>query len=423
MQVNIQQLSPVLVEFQVEIPAAVVKTEVDKAYVALQKSARVRGFRPGKAPRDVLTHLYGDGLLADVGRKLVDETLQQALSEKNVQPISQPAIEPQKLSSSKSFQYKARFEVRPRIENVDYEGFEVKKPSTAVTPEMIDAELARLQREHSTLVAPSPERPAIKGDVLSIAFQVEVNGKTISEASTEGISVELGSGQFLREIDEALVGLQVGATKDVVAALQANHPNPAYRGKDATFHISVKEVKERRLPAIDDDFAKDVGTFENLEKLKEDLKIKVQKSLEQQAEDSIAEQIVLALCAKNPIPVPPSLVEQQCRLMEQEYVQQARRQGQQVRVDEELHARVHADSEMKVRAGLLMAEIAQKSQIRITEDDIEKGLAELAEQMGKQVAKLRVEYRDQKKREILIGMILEDKILDIIEAKAKITEA
>jgi trigger factor len=109
--------------------------------------------------------------------------------------------------------------------------------------------------------------------------------------------------------------------------------------------------------------------------------------------------------------------------MEQEIAQQARRSGEPVPRHEELHARVHADSEIKVRAGLLMAEIAKEAQIKINDDDIEKGLAELAEQMGKQVAKLRVEYRDQKKREMLIGMIIEDKILDIIESKANITES
>jgi trigger factor len=109
--------------------------------------------------------------------------------------------------------------------------------------------------------------------------------------------------------------------------------------------------------------------------------------------------------------------------MEQEIVQQARRAGQPIPNHEELHARVHADSEVKVRAGLLMAEIAKEAQIKVTDEDIEKGLSELAEQMGKQVAKLRVEYRDPKKREMLVGMIIEDKILDIIESKAKITEA
>ena len=423
MQVHVQQLSPVLIEFQVEIPAEVVRAEVDKAYTTLQKTARVRGFRPGKAPRDVLTHLYGESLLADVGRRIIDETLPKALSEKNVQPISQPAIETQRLATAQSFLYKARFEVRPEIASVDYDGLEVKKPSTQVSDEMIAAELERLRKEHATLVEPAPARGAKAGDVLNIGLSLDVNGKPMKDVAAENLSVELGNGQLLPDLDAALTGASAGDEREVPITFPETHPRPDFRGKSGTFRVKVKDVKERSLPALDDDFAKDVGSFESLEKLREDVKGRIERDLKQKAEDAVAEQIVVRLCEKNPIPVPPSLVEQQCRAMEQELVQQARRQGQQLGVTEELHARVHADSEMKVRAGLLMAEIAKNAQMKITDEDIENGINELAEQTGKQAAKLRVEYREPKKREILIGMILEDKILDMIEAKAKITDA
>ncbi|HMI88571.1 MAG TPA: trigger factor [Polyangiaceae bacterium] len=423
MQVNVQQLSPVLVEFQVEIPADRVKVEVDKAYQALQKTARVKGFRPGKAPRDILTHLFGERVSMDVTRKLVDDTLSKALTEKNVQPLSQPDIEPQKLATGTNFSYRARFEVRPLIASVTYDGFEVTRPSIAVTDAMMADELEVLRKAHATLSAPAEPRPAKKGDVIDISFTVEVAGKRIPEASGEGVQLELGSGQVLPELEAALVGSNVGDAKDASLTFAQNHARADFRGKPAAFHIKVQEIKERVLPALDDDFAKDIGTFQTLEELKQDIKGKLEKAMKQRAEDAVAEQLVAKLVEKNPIPCPPSLVEQQCQLMEQEIMQQARRTGEPVPRHEELHARVHADSEIKVRAGLLMAEIAKEAQIKVSEEDIEKGLVELAEQTGKQVAKMRVEYRDQKKREMLIGMIIEDKILDIIEAKSKITEA
>jgi trigger factor len=423
MQVQVQQLSPVLVEFQVEVPADRVKSEVDKAYQTLQKTARVRGFRPGKAPRDVLTHLYGDRIVLDVAQRLVDDTLPKALSEKNVQPLSQPAIEPQKLNAGANFSYKARFEVRPEISGVKYDGFEVKRPSLKVTDEMIAEELENLRKAHATLSPPNPPRPSQKGDVLEISFTVDVAGKRVPEAAGENVQVELGAGQFLPELDTGLTGASVGDEKEISLTFAENHARPDFRGKPALFRVKLKELKERVLPALDDDFAKDLGTFQTLAELKEDVKGKIEKALKQRAEDAVAEQLVAKLVEANPIPCPPSLVEQQCQMMEQEIAQQARRSGQPVPRHEELHARVHADSEVKVRAGLLMAEIAKEAQVKVTDDDIEKGLAELADQMGKQVAKLRVEYRDQKKREMLIGMIIEDKILDIIESKAKIEEA
>ena len=423
MQVNVQQLSPVLVEFQVEVPAERVKTEVDKAYLALQKTARVKGFRPGKAPRDILTHLFGERVAMDVTQRLVDDTLQKALTEKNVQPLSQPNIEPQKLSAGTNFSYRARFEVRPEIASVKYDGFEVKRPSGKVTDEMIAEELENLRKTHATVSPPAEPRPAQKGDILEISFTVDVAGKRVPEASGDDVQVELGAGQFLPQLDEGLVGVSAGEEKDISLSFAANHARADFRGKPAVFHIKVKEVKERVLAALDDDFAKDVGTFQTLAELKEDINKKIEKALKQRAEDAVAEQLVAKLVEANPIPCPPSLVEQQCQMMEQEIAQQAKRAGQPVPSHDEVHARVHADSEVKVRAGLLMAEIAKEAQIKVTDEDIEKGLAELAEQMGKQVAKLRVEYRDPKKREMLVGMIIEDKILDIIESKSKITEA
>jgi trigger factor len=423
MQVNVQQLSPVLVEFQVEIPADRVKVEVDKAYQALQKTARVKGFRPGKAPRDILTHLFGERINLDVTRSLIDDTLNKALTEKNVQPLSQPDIEPQKLASNTAFSYRARFEVRPEIAKVTYDGFEVSRPSTAVTDAMINEELEGLRKAHANLASPATPRPAQKGDVLDISFTVDVAGKKVPEASGDGVQIELGAGNMLPELEAALVGSNVGDAKEARLTFAQNHARPDFRGKPAIFNIKVQEIKERVLPALDDDFAKDVGTFQSLDELKNDIKGKLEKIMKQRAEDAVAEQLVTKLVERNPIPCPPSLVEQQCQLMEQEIMQQARRSGEPVPRHEELHARVHADSEIKVRAGLLMAEIAKEAQIKVSEEDIEKGLVELAEQTGKQVAKMRVEYRDQKKREMLIGMIIEDKILDIIEAKAKITEA
>jgi trigger factor len=359
----------------------------------------------------------------DVTRKLVDDTLNKALTEKNVQPLSQPDIEPQKLAAGTNFSYRARFEVRPEIASVTYDGFEVTRPSITVSDAMIADELEGLRKAHATVAAPAEPRPAKKGDVLEISFTVDIAGKRVQEASGEGVQIELGSGQMLPELEAALVGAKTGDDKEATLTFAQNHARADFRGKPAKFNIKVQEIKERVLPNLDDDFAKDVGTFQTLEELKQDIKGKLEKVMKQRAEDAVAEQLVTKLVERNPIPCPPSLVEQQCQLMEQEIMQQARRTGEPVPRHEELHARVHADSEIKVRAGLLMAEIAKETQIKVTDEDIEKGLVELAEQTGKQVAKMRVEYRDQKKREMLIGMIIEDKIIDIIEAKAKITEA
>ncbi|MDC3956579.1 trigger factor [Polyangium jinanense] len=421
MQVTVEKLSPVLVELKVEIPAEQVRTEVDKAYANLQRSARVRGFRQGKAPRHVLAHLYSGSIHADVARRLVDTTLNRALASQQVQPLSQPDIAPVELRPEESFSYKARFEVRPDIAEVKWEGFEVSRPKTEVTADAIDAEVARLRREHATLSTPEPERPAKAGDLVRIAFTLDVDGK-VREDKPQEIETEIGSGQVFKEIEDVLTGMNVGESKDATVAFSERHTNESLRGKTGTFHVTLKEVRERNFPEVDDEFAKDVG-HENLEAMRTALSAKIEKELKQKATDSVAEKLVFELCKANPIPVPPSLVEQQAQLTERELVTAARRQGQRLEMTPEIRARVHADAETKVRAGLLMAEIAKSKTVQVTPQDIEKGYEELAEQTGKNVAKVKAEYRDPKKQEMLIGMILEDKILDLIEAAAKITEA
>lgn len=423
MQVQIQKLSPVLVEFAVEIPADRVQAEVERAYVNLSKKSKIKGFRPGKAPRDVLQHVFGGQVQQDVAQRLVDDSLPKALAEKSVQPLATLAITPSKLSPNAIFSYKARFEVSPDIDAVKYDGFEVKKPSTKVADEAITQQLDMLRQDHSTLRVPEPARAAKAGDVAVVDFDLELEGKAVKDGAAHDLEMEIGSGRLLKEIDDALVGASSGDKKDVPVTFPENHPRGDFRGKSGLFHVTVKEVKERVLPALDDDFAKDVGSFDTLDALKEDIKSKIEKTLNQAAEDAIAEQIVVELCKANPVPVPPSLVQRQLEITHQELAQRARRQGDRLQMTEELRQNLIADSEMKVRAGLVMAAIAKEQQIKVTDEDIENAYVELAEQTGKNVARLKAEYREQSKREILLGMILEDKILTLIQDKATVSDA
>jgi trigger factor len=422
MQVTVEKLSPVLVELQVQVPADRVRTEVDRAYNTLARTAKVRGFRPGKAPRAVLAHLYGGRVHAEVAQKLMDETLSKAISEQQLQQLTQPAIAPAELRPEEAFSYKARFEVRPDIAGVKWEGFEVNRPSTAATDAMVDEAIADLRRQHSTLQAPDPERPSRAGDVASVSFLLEVDGRAQPSAKPEEIEIELGGAEVMPEIDQAVTAMRPGEQKDVPVTFPDRHTNPDLRGRKAVFHLTLKDVRERILPDVDDELAKDCGE-DNLEALRASQKARLERELKQKADDTVAEQLVIELCKANVVPVPPSLLEQQAQMTERELVATARRQGQRIEVTPDIKARVRADAEMKVRAGLVMAEIARENRIQVTEDDIEKGYVELAEQTGKNVAKVKAEHRDQRKRETLIAMILEDKILNLVEGAAKITDA
>jgi trigger factor len=419
MQVQVEQLTPVLMELSVDVEGDRLKKELDKAFSDLQKRARVKGFRPGKAPRDVLTHLYGGAITNDVCSKLINETLDEALQKQNVQPLSQPRIEV-KTASNTTLSYKARFEVRPEIKELKWEGLEAEKPKFKVDDAAVERTIEQLRKQHASLVTPEPARAAKEGDIATIDFTAEVDGKKIDSGS--GLTVELGAGKVLKELEDALVGVNAGDHKDVPVTFAENHANKDIRGKKATFHVTVSEVKERKLPALDDEFAKDVGEFADLAALRTDTRAKLEKDAEDRAEQTLVTNLVAALCNANKVEAPSSLVQQQKDLTVQELRMSARRAGQQFQVTQELDRQLQMDSDVKVRAGLLMAEIAKLNSITVDDKDIENGLEELAKETGKNVARLRVEYRDPNRRQMLIGMILEDKVLDLLISKSNVKE-
>ncbi len=425
MQVTEKRVSPVLMELEIQVSTDTVKAELEKAYVNLARKAHVKGFRPGKAPRDILTRVYGPQVLSDVANSLINTSLAQALAEKNMNPVSTPSVEVTgKVAGTEPLAYKASFEVTPDITEVVHEGFALSRPSTAVSDKMVDDEIEGLRARHATLKTPEPARAAQAGDVATIDFTLAVDGVELPEGAGTGVQLELGSGQALAELDAAITGKSVGATGEADSTFPDAHPRENLRGKKGAFKFTITDIKEKVLPALDDEFAKDAGSFQTIVELRADVHTRLEKMVKDRAEMSVAEQIVQKLSDANPIDVPPSLVDQQRKVMEQEVLMQARRMGQRIAPEAAagLQERLQADAEKKVRAGLLMAAIAKKLEMKVTDDDLEKGMAELAAETGKNVAKLRVEYREKQKRDMLIGMILEDKILDYLESKSTITD-
>jgi trigger factor len=422
MQISANQLSPVLLELNVEIDADRVRAELDKAYQELARGATVRGFRRGKAPRKVLRHMFGARVAADVAQRLVDETYAKAVDEQKVQAVSRPAIESQAVSENEPFTYKARVEILPKIDKVTYEGFKVKRPSVEVPPEQLQKELEAVQRANSTLEPAGEGHVAAAGDVATVDFTVSVDGKPIKDASAENLDLELGQSAVLPEIEQALLGNRPPFSADVEVSVPPTSTHPELKGKKAVFSLVLRDLKTRVLPAIDDEFAKDLGDFDNLEGLKKSISEDLKKRLEEAADNTVAQALVTELVKANPIQVPPTLVQQQMRVTEQEVVRQSRAQGRGQQLPPEVRQSIAQDSEIKVRAGLLMAEIAKGKGIQVGPTDIEEGLKGLAEQTGKNLAKLKAEYSTQQKREMLVGMILENKVLDIIEGAAQIEQ-
>jgi trigger factor len=421
MQSQVSEISPVLLEVKVEVPWNHVEKHLDAEFKKVGRSARVRGFRPGKAPLGVVKKVYGPQVEAEVASQLIQEGLNHAVDEHGIALVSRPELEDfTKLTSGETFTFRAKMEVRPKIEKVDVEGMEIYRDLDEVTDAEVDAEIERIRARHADLQAPEPTRPAKEGDQLIVDYKITIDGEPADDLNAEESEANLGQNALLPELEAGLIGLSPGETKEIEVTFPEDHQNPRFQGKKIVFNTTVKELRERVLPELDDDFAKDCGEFETLEALRADVRSKLEESAAKRSDASIKDQLIQAVVDKNDIPVPPTMLEEQKRMMLYEVFQLSQMLGQPPDFDA-LMAQAEARAPRRVQAGLLLHALARQENIEITESEFDQKLAELAESTGKHIAKLRAEYREERRAQ-LENELLETRIIGFLRDKAKLIE-
>lgn len=411
---SVSRLSPVLVELAVQVPWDLVRGELDKSYGKLQRTAQLRGFRKGKVPRQVLRQFFGAQVESEVTSTLIQAGLFEAVKEHQLTVVAAPTVEPERIVDGAPLAFKAKVEVRPQVEELKIDGLPVKTPTFPVDDAQVEAELERLRGEHADLVSPDPARPARAKDRLVIDYEVTIDGEKKPDLGATAKPVDLGDGSLLDALETGLTGVSEGEEKDIDVPFPADHPSERLRGKTARFHVTVKELRERRLPDLDDEFAKDVGDHESLDALRADIRRRLEMASASQERSALREALVDALCDTHPIPLPPSLVAQQEAAMTRAIQQSFRGR---VPIDEET---IRKGAERKVRAAILFGEVAMQHGLRVEQADIDARLQIMAAAKGKHVAKLRAEYADQEKRETLESDIMHEKIAELLESKASI---
>ena len=420
MQVTVSRVSPVEISLRVALPKERVSSALEAAYNELGKQAQIRGFRKGKVPRPLLKQYYGGQVAEQVARKLVDETLSGAIRDHRIEPINQPRVEAlDELSGATEWSYTALMEVRPEIGELNLSSLEVTRTIYPVTDEDVTRAIESKREESATLRTPDPARPARAGDTVTIDMSLSLDGAERPEYSSKGRPVEIGASKLLKVIDEALVGMSVGESKDVDVTFPENHRQVELAGKTAQMKVSVTAHQEKVLPELDDDFAKDVGK-ESLEQLRADLRAELEKAAKERSDEEARSAAVEVFVKANPIPVPPSLIEQAMGAMRQEFARGFAMRGESLPA--ELNAMLLKESEDRMRAGLLLTELARVNNIAVTDEDLNAQLELLSKETGKAVQRLRVEYRDKAKRDQLVAQALEGKVLDLLLAKVTVTE-
>jgi trigger factor len=421
MDSQVDRISPILVEVKVEVPWTKVNESLEVAYRNLQRTARVRGFRPGKVPRNVVKSLMGKSVERDVTTALVEEGLGEAVKQHELEPISVSHMDSPALAEGQPWSFKAKLEVKPKIESVDTSSLVVERKLDAVADAEIARELEQMREQNAELVSPSEARPARRGDILTIDIDVKVDGAPRADLSSKDTRAELGSDRLLAEIEEGLDGASVGDQREVKLTFPGDYAHDALRGKQAEFKIHVKQQQEKVLPELDDELAKDLE-HESLDALRADVRKRLTEAAQKRNESALREQLVEKLIDANPVPVPPSLIERQERVMLQELLQLQQMLGREIPFDEEMHKEMKVRAERKIRAVLVLSALAEREKIAVSDDELEAKLKELADQSGKHVAKVRAEYQGER-RETLQSQLLHNKLLEYLLTQATITDA
>ncbi|MBW0275096.1 MULTISPECIES: trigger factor [Nocardia] len=303
MKSTVEQLSPTRVRINVEVPFEELKPDFDKAYKALAQQVRIPGFRPGKAPAKLIETRVGRGaVLEQVVNDALPGRYAEAVQSAEVKVIGQPEIEITKIEDGEELAFTAEVDVRPEIALPDYSGLEVTVDAFTIEDADIEQQLTSLRQRFGTLTG--VERAVQDGDFVSIDLSATVDGEDVPEAATTGLSHEVGSGQLIEGLDEAITGLSAGESKEFTSTLVAGE----HAGKEAVITVTVQSVKERELPEADDEFAQLASEFDTIDELKEDLKGRVERVKKVEQAGQIRDKVLDTLLETVEVPLPEAVV-------------------------------------------------------------------------------------------------------------------
>ncbi len=385
MKSTVEQLSPTRVRINVEVPFTELQPEFTEAYKELAKQVRLPGFRPGKAPAKLLEARIGRGaVLEQVVNSAIPARYSEAVTAGDVKPLGQPEIDITKLEDNDELVFTAEVDVRPEIALPDLKAIKISVDPIVINDDEVDAELENLRARFGTLTG--VERAAADGDFVSIDLSATVDGEDVPEAKTEGLSHQIGSGQLIEGLDEAIIGLAAGESKDFPTTLAAGD----HAGKEAQVSVTVKSVKERELPAPDDDFAQLASEFDTIDELKESLVAQVRRVKQIGQAEQIRDKAVEALLEQIEVPLPEAIVQATVDETvhnaihgldhdEAKFEEQLKEQGSS---REEFDADTRTNAEKAVKTQLLMDAIADELDVKVGQGDLMERIALMARQYG-----------------------------------------
>jgi trigger factor len=420
MKVAVEELESCKRRLAVEAPVDVVQREWERAYGRVQKRASLPGFRRGHVPRSLVKLHFADDVRREVAEHLIPDVYRQALSEARIDPVNEPDLQDLKLEEGAPLSFTAVVEVKPAIALADYRGIDVEHAPTGVTDAEVAETLERMRDQHAEFR--SVDRPAAAGDLVVVDYTLAPDNHEPSTAT--GYHFVVGSGTVLPEIDAAVVGLRGGDERDVSLRFADDHRMESLRGKSGTAHVKVGEVKEKILPALDDDLAKAVGEFDTLDAVRAEIRKQLEAAREAESRRTLEDKIVDALLARHQFAIPDAMVMRQVAHQVEHTRERLRRQGVDPDGIQWDYAKIVSElrpaAEKAVRRALLLEAIADKEAVVATEDEIDAEIAKFARASQRPAPAVRRMMEKSGDLEALRHGLRERKTLDTLIEHARI---
>jgi trigger factor len=372
----------------VEVSAEDFTQALDEAFKKVVKQVSIPGFRKGKIPRGMFEQRFGvESLYQDALDIILPTAYPNAIDEAGIEPVDRPEIDVEQVEKGKSLIFTAKVTVKPEVKLGEYKGLEVENLDNTVTDEDVDNELKQLQERHAEL-AVKEEGVIENGDTAIIDFDGYVDGEAFEGGAAENYSLEIGSGSFIPGFEEQLVGLATGAEKDVEVTFPEEYHAENLAGKPAVFKVKIHEIKAKELPALDDEFAKDVNEeVETLEELKAQTRNRLEEAKKTAAENHLRDTLVEKAAEGVEVDIPNALIENETSRMMQEFEQRLQTQGMNIDLyfqfsgqdEEALKAQMKDDAEKRVKYNLTLEAIVKAENIEVTDEDVEAELTKMAE--------------------------------------------
>ncbi|HSF33493.1 MAG TPA: trigger factor [Candidatus Tectomicrobia bacterium] len=425
MKVEVEELGACARRLEIEIAPENVKKELDQAYRELAKKVSIRGFRKGKIPRPVLERYHRSSVEDEVLQKLIPSSFQQAVKDQGLRAVGQPKLDDINLDEAKALRYTATIEVLPDIALQTYGGWELTKEVRVVTDAEVERELQELQNRHVNLVSIEEDRPVQEGDYVLISFEGFRDGQPVQGSKAENYALVVGSKTVVENVERGLIGMRRGEERDIPVQFPETYQNRAMAGQEVMFHVRVNEIKERVLPPLNDEFAKEAAGVDTLAELREKLRQNQAEIAEREARRALHEVIVTRLVEANPFELPPGMVEAETETLIADLQRQLRPQASEaapVEITEDVQQQLRQQAITRIKRELLIDEIAKREGMKVDDSDVEADLKRLAERTEQRLEYIRRQMEQAGALESIRHRILADKVLDLVAARSTVTE-